>query len=204
MLDGLWHSLVMGCGLAGALFAPKRGEARSAIADREREILLHAYKDLMLQVNKLVVDLTAVQQALKPEDVQPKMSALQLAAFHRTMAFTAQFNNLEAWPDGPLGQDDAAIRGFFEQHVPEGFRMNGRQRFFFHMLAKRGGEIHRGELRAFTIAFSQKFPAMVGAPALLAELELETLGFVTRESPDSPHIRIAEPFYSRLKSVSIP
>ncbi len=181
--------------------APKGSEQ---IGLRERDLLLQAYKDESILLARLMLDIGIVKDALDAQELKQKLTAKQFAAYERMTAVQTQNANMDAWPAGPLGEQDQAIANFFEQHLPETFRLNGRQKFFLYLLAKSGGEIHRDKLVEFTSRFAVKFPGMAGSPALLAESELETLGFVSRETPGSIRIRLTEPFYSRLRALQIP
>lgn len=174
------------------------------LVERERHVLLHAYKDHVLLWNRLMVDLGVVKEALDPEDLKAKLNSKQMAAFTRVMAFHTQHTAMEAWPEGSADRGDEAIAALFRDHLPETFRLNGRQKYFLYLLAKRGGQMPREQLTELGNFFAAKFPGMGGAPAPLAELELETLAFIEKETPSSPNIKIAEPFYSRLRALELP
>lgn len=194
-----WAGFGLGLGVIGGVFAGRKAEDT---ARRERDLLLHAYKDHVLQMNRLMADLTAVNHALPEDAVKDKLTKPQMAAFQRLMATNNRHNAMNQWPAGADGEP--ALHEFLEQHFPETFRLNGPGKYFFYLLARRGGEMHRDALKDFTIEFSLKFPGLVGAPALLSEFELMTHGFITRDSADSEYIRICEPYATRLKSLQLP
>ena len=162
---------------------------------------MQAQKDYAILLQRLMVDVGLFRDVLDGMELAAHMNKRQLAAYKRFMAFQEQHGNIERWPAGPGGNPE--LDQFFQERLPEAMhRLNGRQRFFVYLMAKRGGEAPRTALKEFTSLFYDEFPGIVGSPAQLAEAELETLGFLERQRDE--RLRLAEPYFTRLQGVPIP